>query len=41
MAKQQKVNVFAPKTKRGKSKYKKNLNKSEKRNLKEYVGQGR
>jgi hypothetical protein len=41
MAKQQKVNVFTPKSKRGKSKYKKNLNKSEKRNLKEYVGQGR
>lgn len=41
MAKQQKVNVFTPKAKKGKSKYKKNLNKSEKRNHKEYVGQGR
>lgn len=39
--KTQKVNVFSPKTKRGKSKYKKRLNKSEKRNFKEYVGQGR
>lgn len=39
--KTQKVNVFTPKPKKGKSKYKKNLNKCEKRNLKEYRGQGR
>ena len=43
MAKQktQKVNLFEPKVKKGKSKAKKNLNKSEKRNQKPYVGQGR
>lgn len=39
MAKQQKVNVFAPKTKRGKSKAKKRKNKHE--SVKPYVGQGR
>lgn len=39
MAKQQKVNAFAPKTKRGKSKAKKRKNKHESK--KEYVGQGR
>lgn len=39
MAKQQKTNVFTPKPKKGKNKYKKNLNKSEKRNFKASVGQ--
>lgn len=39
--KTQKVNTFTPKAKKGKSKYKKNLNKSEKRNFKKYKGQGR
>ena len=39
MAKQQKVNVFAPKGKRGKSKAKKRKNKRE--SVKPYVGQGR
>ncbi len=32
---------FLKKAKKGKSKYKKNLNKSEKRDQKPYVGQGR
>lgn len=39
--KTQKSNVFTPKPKKGKSKYKKNLSKSEKRDLKPYVGQGK
>jgi len=37
----QKVTAFAPKVKKGKTRAKKNLNKSEKRDYKPYVGQGR
>jgi len=41
MAKQQKVNIFSPKPKRGKNKYKKRLNKHEKSKYKPNVGQGK
>lgn len=37
----QKITAFAPKPKKGNARAKKNLNKSEKRNFKEYRGQGR
>lgn len=40
MAKQQKINVFSPKSKKGKNKYKKRINKHEKSQYKPYVGQG-
>ena len=35
------VNAFQPKVKKGKSKYKKHINKHEKTQYKPYVGQGR
>ena len=41
MAKQVSNNLFAPKVKKGKSKPKKSLSKSEKRDYKPYVGQGK
>ena len=41
MAKQQKVNTFSPKPKKGKNKYKKKLNKHEKTRYKKYAGQGK
>jgi len=41
MATAGKITAFTPKPKKGKSKAKKNLNKSEKRDFKKYKGQGR
>lgn len=41
MAKSQKVNIFTPKPKKSIKRHKKNLNKSEKRNNKIYIGQGK
>jgi len=39
--KTQKVNNFNPKPKKGKTRAKKNMNKSEKKDYKPYVGQGK